>query len=273
MSRIFFPKQDSFVQTSRGRVDLPILYYDTTVFYAFFDAPLAAARKVLAGTGLQPIPLPGGRTLAGIAAYEYRATTVGIYNEVGLALLTVPEGVSLPLLSALDIFLPGGMRKLGFYIADLPVTTAAANAAGREIWGYPKFVTKIPLSWGDGNMQLQVLHPEAPQEPIMTLAGAYDENLHLPNFDLTTWTNLDNQLLKTHVTTRGKSGYCFRPDMKLSVGQRDHRMQRHLLNLELDGKKPLSMSVSHDFQSILPAGKTFAQLRNAGAPESMAATA
>lgn len=260
MSKNFFPKQDSFVQTSQGRVDLPILYYDTSVFYAFFDVPLDAARAILTGTGLQPIALPDGRAVAGIAAYEYRATTVGVYNEVGLALLTVPESVPVPLLSALDIFLPAGMRKLGFYITDLPVTTAAANAAGREIWGYPKFVTRIPLSWGDGRLQLQVMHPESADEAILTLAGNYSENVHLPNFDLTTWTNLAGELLKTHVTTRGKSGYCFKPDVTLSVGQRDHRMQRNLASLEMDGKKPIAMAVSHDFQSILPAGEIFSRV-------------
>ena len=31
------------------------------------------------------------------------------------------------------------------YVADLPVTTEAANRAGREIWGYNKFVTAIDI--------------------------------------------------------------------------------------------------------------------------------
>lgn len=258
MNQNFFPAQHTHRQTAQGFVDLPILYYDTSAFYAFFDVALGAAETILAGTGLIPVPLPGGRTIAGIAAYEYRATSVGVYNEVGLAIAAVPASTPLPALSLLDLILPSSFRRLGFYIADLPVTTEKANAAGREIWGYPKFVTPIPLKYADGKFDLKVMHPESPAEHIMQLSGNYAESVHLPNIDLNTWTNLGSDLLATQVTTRGKAGYSLRPAMTLSVGARGHRMQQHLQTLQLDGRQPLAFSASHDFQSILPEGVVYA---------------
>jgi len=273
MNRTFFPPQDRHVQTSQGRVDLPILYYDTSAFYAFFEVAAEKAATLLRGTCVKPVVFPGGKTFAGIAAYEYRATTVGVYNEVGLALVCVPENTTYPLLSLLDLILPDSGGGLGFYIADLPVTTAAANAAGREIWGYPKFVTQIPLSWKNDELQLRVMHPDSPEEPIMALQGPFKETVRLPNINLTTWTNLDEKLIRTRVTTQGKSSYCLKPDITLAVGQRDHRMQRHLLALGLDGMKPVMISASHDFQSILPAGEIFAAMPARNAESTVSASA
>lgn len=259
MNQQFFPPQSSQFPSSQGRVDLPILYYDTTAAYAFFDASAAACRTILAGTGLRPLELPGGRSLVGIAVYEYRATTVGVYNEVGLALVCVPDSQSMPLLSLVDILLPGSKRKLGFYVADLPVTTAAANAAGREIWGYPKFVTQIPIAFGDDSMKMQVRHPDSPEDTIVALEGNFSEAVTLPNFDLITWSNLKSDLIKTHVTVRGSAAYALRPAMQLTVGKKDHHMQRNLQLLGLDGARPLAMAISRNFQSILPAGEVFSK--------------
>ncbi len=259
MNQQFFPPQSSQFPSSQGRVDLPILYYDTTAAYAFFDAATDACRTILTGTGLKPLELPGGRSLVGIAVYEYRATTVGVYNEVGLALVCLPESQRMPLLSLVDLFLPGRMRKLGFYVADLPVTTAAANAAGREIWGYPKFVTQIPIAFEDDSMKMQVKNPDFPQDNIVTLEGSFSETVSLPNFDLVTWSNLKSDLIRTHVTVRGSAYYSLRPGMKLTVGEKEHHMQRNLKLLGLDGRQPLAMAISRNFQSILPQGEIFSK--------------
>jgi len=34
---------------------------------------------------------------------------------------------------------------IGAYVLEMPVTIPQARAAGREIWGFPKFETKIPF--------------------------------------------------------------------------------------------------------------------------------
>ena len=60
---------------------------------------------------------------------EYRKTDIGPYNEVGLTVLALAPGDPIP----------------ANYVVDLPVTTAVANRAGREIWGYNKFVAAIDV--------------------------------------------------------------------------------------------------------------------------------
>ena len=77
-------------------------------------------------TGLRVVTV-GRRALFTIAVADYEDTDLGAYQEVGL------------------IFLVTGPRGRGIYVWHLPVNQEFTNAAGREIWGYPKFVTDISV--------------------------------------------------------------------------------------------------------------------------------
>ena len=77
-------------------------------------------------TGLRVVTI-GRRALFTIAVADYEDTDLGAYQEVGL------------------IFLVTGPRGRGIYVWHLPVNQEFTNAAGREIWGYPKFVTDISV--------------------------------------------------------------------------------------------------------------------------------
>ena len=77
----------------------------------------------------------GGRALVGVAFYQYRETTIGPCDEVGVTMAAMQIGMAQPPLPLLSM-----MRdhdRVGFHILALPVTTASACAAGREIWGCP----------------------------------------------------------------------------------------------------------------------------------------
>ena len=123
--------------TSEGQVELPIKYYDVTNVLALFVGDRAGAEKLLVNTGLELAFGRGAKTLVGLSFYEYRHTTVGTYNEVGVALFCVPPGRRPSLWRVAELYAPLSWRSVGAYVVDLPVTTAAADAAGRELWGYP----------------------------------------------------------------------------------------------------------------------------------------
>jgi hypothetical protein len=92
---------------------LLIRYFDVQCLVATFPTDLNRAAELLKGTGL------------------YRITDIGPYNEVGLTVVARVPGDPIP----------------GNYVINLPVTTAVANRAGREIWGYNKFVAAIDVCW------------------------------------------------------------------------------------------------------------------------------
>ncbi|HEY6098020.1 MAG TPA: acetoacetate decarboxylase family protein, partial [Anaeromyxobacter sp.] len=156
MASDFLKVPTAETQTSLGPVKLPVLYSDGASLLAFFWVDAAKAARQLEGTGLEPARFPGGRALHGLAFYDYRETAIGPYHEVGSALAVQPVGQAA---SMLDLFRPPAGRRLGFRILDLPVSTSIANAAGREIWGYPKFVTDLPQRYDPGAFSGAVMAP------------------------------------------------------------------------------------------------------------------
>jgi acetoacetate decarboxylase len=85
-----------------------------------------AAQRIVEPTGLEVVRL-GSRALFTIAVADYEDTDLGAYQEVGL------------------IFLVTGPKGRGIYVHHLPVNQEFTLAAGREIWGYSKFLTEISV--------------------------------------------------------------------------------------------------------------------------------
>ncbi|MFZ5531477.1 MAG: acetoacetate decarboxylase family protein [Pseudomonadota bacterium] len=245
-----FPRESR--ATPAGAVELPIFYFDTTAVLAFFRADAAAARALLP-PGLELAVEWGGNTIAGLALYEYRDTSVGGYNEVGLALPVYQSGNGRPRRRWQDLFARSDERALGFHILDLPVTTELANAAGRGLWNFPKFVTRIPFRLTTGRLDCEVRAPNG-GGAIMTLAGATRALLPLPSVDLVLYSELEGQWLRTLVNTRGGMRLHVPGTVRLAVGAASHPMAQRLRDLGLDGARPLALLSSTEFQSRLNAG-------------------
>ncbi len=243
-------------QTSEGVVELPILYYEVSNLVAVFDAPLEATAKLLEGTGLVPVAF-GHRAGIALSFYDYRETSVGRYNEVGTAILAVRRADPRPRLGWADLLLPPRRRTIGAYVLDLPVTTKAANAAGRELWGYPKFVTDIPLLLAGRDFECSVMDP-AGRDAILRLHGHMGPGLPAPPLSLMTYTLLDGALVRTHVDVRGMVTACSPGDLRLAVGPSAHPMAEHLRALDLDGARPWAVLRTDRFQSKLHAGEKVA---------------
>lgn len=251
----FFKVPVEQVKTSEGNVGLPILYYDVSLLMGFFWVEPDAVAAKLSGTGLKPVTCLNGKTIAGVALYAYHDTTVGIYNEVGVALNCI-EAEKTPSIipPAVELLMPGGWRSSSFYILDLPVTTKEANAAGREIWGYPKFVTEIPLTFKKDYFSGGVKDPDGKSD-IFTLDGKIGIGARLPAFDLVTFTNLDGTRIKTQVNVRGSFKYFINPEFQLKVGTSGHKMAQNLKDLGLAGASPFALAVTeHNWQSRLNKG-------------------
>jgi len=151
-----------------GRVELPIPYYDTSNVLAYSLCDTKRVERALQSTGLKPAFSIANRTVIAISFDEYRKTTVGSYNEVGVAIPVMQGGTKAPFRGINELYSDIKNRELGFYVLSLPVTTELANAAGRELWGYPKFVTEISFHLGGGCFHSIPQHERSihPQEPV-----------------------------------------------------------------------------------------------------------
>src|SRR5262249_3999010 len=111
------------------KCSLPIRYFDVQCLVAAFLTDLDRAAELLKDTGLLAVPQEDGKAIVLLYCIEYRISDIGPYNEVGLTVLSTAPGDPIP----------------AVYVVDLPVTTAVATRAGREIWGYNKFVAAIDV--------------------------------------------------------------------------------------------------------------------------------
>lgn len=252
----FFQVPRTSAETSQGPVELPILYGDVQVAYTFFRADTAAVTPLMAGTGLQEVPYSTSGCLVGVACYEYRDTTVGTYNEVGVVVPAVPAGEHVPMGGLPDLLRTRTRpeeRRAGFHVLHLPVTTELANAGGRELWGYPKFVTAIDVALRDRSLACTVHDPDGPGT-ILRLEGSLGPGLRAPSLPLLTYSVLDDRLLRTTVDVRGGMRAHAGRGLRLDVGTSYHPMADTLRDLGLDEAAPALVLTSTSFQSRLNAG-------------------
>lgn len=251
----FFDVPIKPVQTSAGDINLPILYYDTRCVNAFFHCDADRVARYLAGTGLHPATTGRGKVLTTVAFFEYRDTSVGTYNEVGIAVTVVPsEHAGRVHLSDLLRDVDNPQRQLGFHILHLPVTTEIACAAGREIWGYPKFVTPIDFGLSGRELNMRVADPANETAHICTLSGRAGPWLPGPPTSLLLYSLHQQQRLRTTVNVRGWQ-HMHRPgNVRLDCGQSDHPMATTLRALGLDQVRPWMIATTERFQSRLNGG-------------------
>jgi len=121
------------VEVLGRRLALPVEVRAARSAAATFVVRHDAARRLLEGTGVTPKRLPGGRALCIIAAVQYLDNDLGPYNEVAFSIAVgATDGAP-----------------AGAYIHELPVDGEFTCAAGREIWGFPKWLADIDLDIDD----------------------------------------------------------------------------------------------------------------------------
>lgn len=247
----FFTRPRTKHTTSAGPCELPISYFDVTNVAAFFMVERQGAARLLEAPRLEPMTL-GDHAVAALSFYEYRRTSIGAYNEVGLALFAVRPGER-PRLGWADLARAPSRRALAAWIVDLPVTTAIACAAGRELWGYPKFVTRLPFALRGRDFDGGVLDPDG-RGSIAWLSGTMGAGATVPPLSVMTYSLKDEVLLRTNVDVRNPMRLCAPGTVRLTVGTSAHPMAERLRALGLDGARPLGVARAERFQSVLHAG-------------------
>jgi hypothetical protein len=216
---------------------LPIRYFDVQCLVATFLTEFDKAAELLKGTGLQAVPQEDGKAVVVLYCIEYRKTDIGPYNEVGLTVLAAAPGDPFP----------------ANYVLNLPVTTAVANRAGREIWGYNKFVAAIDVN-SDGKKFATTLR-DTENELIGALEGGRGASVPAPPTDILTFTLHDRRIIKTLIQVltpfRASSG----DSLVFKVGTSRHPMAKNLRTLALDGARPVLVQYADPFQALLFPGR------------------
>lgn len=245
-------------QISTGPMHVPVRYFDASSLIAFFMVDYAKASALVNVPGIEVVQMTENKALFALAFYEYRSLTDGApYNEVGACIVVQPTGMQPAKHSLMELSLPPDRRQTGMHILHLPVTTQDACAAGCELWGYPKFVTAINFNLNDKKFTGQVMHPDNPQAPLLSLTGKLSMGLPAPWADLVLYSSLNDQLIRATANTRTLDGATFATagSLKLSLDLvSGHPMAETLNRLDLDGTSPISATYTHSLQLRLNEG-------------------
>lgn len=248
----FFQVPRTSKKTTLGDVQLPMYFLDASNVIAIFRADEAGVKKLLEGSGLSCALSLSGKPLVFISLYEYRDSSVGAYNEVGIAIPVIPDGVKKPKSSIHDLLRTTDESVIGWHIVNLPVTTEQANTAGREIWGYPKFVTQIPFQLDKRSFTSEV--KDSQNGDIMRLHGKLNFGIKAPALSGVTYSHLNNKLLRSTVNARGNYKAYFAHQLQLTIGSSQHNMAENLRALGLDNSRPVVVMCCDNFQSRLSDG-------------------
>ena len=233
------------------RFRLPIYYHDTDLFESVHTASYEAVAAQLPGDGIRPARWIDGRALISIQCYRYRDVTVvtpdgstgriAPYGEIAVSAVVTrgPAPRVLPVLG----------RQLRGVVLHMPVTSREARDAGRQLWGFPKFVADMDFAEDD---RVRGVELSEQGTHILTLTIRPGGGVLPDRRPLVAYTALHGELLETvvakacHVQIRpgGTGGH-------LDLGA--HAVAGHLRRLEVS-PDPVAVFSYLDHRSVLPAG-------------------
>lgn len=161
---------------------MPVDSGEMPALMAGFTIDRTAAARMLPGSELHPVTLPGGKGLLVITVVNYLHTDIGRYIEYSIAIACTHGSRPAPPL------LPGLLRGTfgtGQYVVDLPVSSELSVKGGKGIWGMPKHRASLDFKVSDSavssqyeddgrlGMYIEIERPPATRLPLRASAVNY----------------------------------------------------------------------------------------------------
>ena len=214
------------VEVLGQQVTLPVEVREARSAAATFVVRHDAAARLMSGSGLEPKRFPGGRSLCILAAVQYVDNDLGPYNEVAMCLAV-----------GADRGAPAGA-----YIHQLPVDGEFTCAAGRGVWGFPKWMADIDIRIDDSGFRCHLAHGG---EMVLDL-HVRPRPLPLPSkpAEMSAYARLDGTTRCTPFTSRATGVRGGPLGVRLAVGDR-HPMAQDLRSLGLPKRAVMSTTIGN----------------------------
>jgi hypothetical protein len=264
----FFDVPRTFYTTCITETQVPMFFYDVSERRLNYFVDYERVLALLEGTGLVPCKFFNGKALVSMIFFQYRNVTIGPYDEVTITIVVRPKMLSDPspyLTKVLFKKRGASWGNMGAYVLEMPVTIPAARAAGREIWGYPKFLTKIPNKLEGRNFEFSVLDPDTGKD-ILSVKGETGFGIPTRAFDLVTLNNYRDSIWKIIIDADAWYTNAKAKRLEVKIGPGDHRMARNLRNLGLADLKPFVIQSTDRLKTKLNAGMPIADWKSPEMP-------
>ncbi|MEJ2283917.1 MAG: acetoacetate decarboxylase family protein [Desulfobacterales bacterium] len=220
----FFKGNQRKVLEMKGEsFEFPVLYYDFRIISATFTAKTDRIKKLLPHPNFKPVEIFPGTGMVIFIAFEYRDTSIGPYNEVGISVpVKFPPTFAFPGLSAISM-----MRKRCFsvYIHHLPVTTEIARKGGVYFYNYPKFMSRITFQDQDDGLEVILREDE---ELIFKMNAKKIPLNQSAQIEFHTYSIKDNMVMHTLV-----EGWAPRYGVKMMGNKAKLELGNHRISQEM----------------------------------------
>lgn len=245
--------------TSVSEVELPMLFNKTRVRQLNYFIDPARVVPLLKETGFVPCRFFNGKCIVSLIFYNYQEVTIGPYDEVTITILVRPEMLPDPKIYITNLLKKKGesWKGIGAYVLEMPVTIPQARAAGRELWGFPKFETTIPSKFSGSTFEFGVKDPDKEQW-IVQVNGSHFPGIPIKGFDLVTLSNFRGKIWKTIIHTQVTYRNCLLRNIEVRVGESSHGMAKNIKTLGLDTTKPFMIQTADNLKTRLNHGMAIA---------------
>ncbi len=216
---------------------LPIRYFDAYGLRAIFLVDFNRAAEMLKGVGLNAVAQENGKAIASVGYFQYRKTDIGPYDEFSLTLTAAAPGDAVP----------------ADYVFNLAVTSATANCAGREVWGYNKFLATIEGVHDAENFSMAAR--DSGNAMIGALEGACGASVPMPPDDEFLFSLLGGRIIKTLLRVMAPVEVCAGDRFVVRIGPSRHPMADNLRKLGLDGARAALVQYADPYQAMLFPGR------------------
>lgn len=215
-------------------VTVPVEVRSAKMVQASWLVPATAAQEIVDYSGLRVKRMAGTLAMCSIAAVQYTDNDLGPYNEIAVAFVVEPHDGS-----------TGGSALGGdvtTFIHKLPVNQTFTCEAGRDIWGFPKWVTDITFTDRGRRTEAVLLDDE---EFVLSLAvGRGLLPVPAREVAMSCYSFRDGVLRRTPWTNRVDEARVAPAGATLELGTR-HPMATELRTLGLPKRPIMSMRVGH----------------------------
>ena len=264
----FFNVPRTFYTTCVTETQVPMFFYDVSERRLNYFVDYNRVLTMLEGTGLLPCKFFNGKAMVSIVFFQYRKVTIPAYDEVAITIVVRPKMLPDPSPYITKILFKkrgASWGNMGVYILEMPVTVPEARAAGREIWGYPKFLTKIPNKLDGRKFEFSVLDPDTGKD-IVSIKGETGIGIPTKSFDLVCFNNYRDSIWKIIVDADAWYTNARAKKLVMHVGDSNHRMARNLRDLGLAELKPFVIQSTDRLRIKLNAGTPIAKWKSPEMP-------
>jgi len=269
MKSDFFDVPLTDYTTSTGVIQLPVFYQRLRMRTINYFVEQERVLPLLKDTGLLPLRYFNGKVLTSLTWFNYQEVSLTAYDEVVLSVSVYPEALGKPSLPSLKMLVgrwqDSSKAKMGVYVREMVVTIPEARSGGREVWGYPKFLTQIPSDVAEKQFKFAVLDPDS-GEPIVDVRGEMGRGLSVGAFNMITFSNHDDKILRTVVEAEGKLRLSGCKGIEVKVASTRHRMAESLRALGLETAKPFGIMSSDYMRTKLNPGIPVAEYKTPELP-------